>query len=167
KNIQPVEQKISNTTLHVSFTTDPKFHNLPITGINWYSAKAYCDWAGYQLPTEAQWEKAARGTDARIYPWGSTTLAKYNDGKGDYPVDAFEKSDFSPYGLINMFGFPIEYCRDYYDPDAYKKLKNDNPINNSGTLVVGRCGAISNRITDRIPVNPSEIRNDFTFRVVM
>ncbi|MFN6991429.1 MAG: SUMF1/EgtB/PvdO family nonheme iron enzyme [Fervidobacterium sp.] len=167
KNIQPVELKIANTNLRVSYTTDPKFYNFPITGINWHSAKAYCDWAGYQLPTEAQWEKAARGTDGRIYPWGNTTPTKYNDGKNEYPVDTFEKFDSSPYGVINMYGLPAEYCLDYYDADAYKKLKSDNPINTSGTLVVGRCGALSNRITDRIPVNPLEIRNDFTFRVVM
>lgn len=167
KNINPIEMTFLDTKVRVSFTTDSKFFNLPITGINWLSAKAYCDWAGYQLPTEAQWEKAARGIDGRIYPWGNTKPSRYNDGKVDYEVKAFEVVDVSPYGVVNMFGFPVEYCRDYYDQDAYKKLPTENPVNSSGSLVVGRIGAISNRITDRIPVNPSEIRNDFTFRVVI
>lgn len=165
--ITPVELTFLDTKVRVSLTADSKFLNLPITGINWLSAKAYCDWAGYQLPTEAQWEKAARGTDGRMYPWGNAKPTKYNDGKADYDVKAFESIDISPYGVVNMFGLPIEYCRDYYDQDAYKKLPSENPLSASGTLVIGRTGALTGRITDRIPVNPSEIRNDFTFRVVI
>ncbi|MCX7653180.1 MAG: SUMF1/EgtB/PvdO family nonheme iron enzyme [Fervidobacterium sp.] len=167
KGITPVEQTYLGTKIRVSFSADNGSLSFPITGINWVSAKAYCEWAGYQLPTEAQWEKAARGVDGRMYPWGNSKPTKYNDGKLDYDVKAFEATDISPYGVVNMFGLPIEYCQDYYDPNAYKKLPAENPVNLSGNLVVGRTGAILNRITDRISVNPSEIRNDFTFRVVV
>lgn len=167
KNITPVTIDFLGSKFTVGYTANKSSYDFPITNINWISAKAYCDWAGYKLPTEAQWEKAARGTDGRIYPWGNGKATKFNDGKKEYSVKAFEDVDVSPYGVVNMFGYPIEYCMDYYSKDAYKNLPNENPINTSGTLVVGRVGAIANRITDRVPVSPSEARSDFTFRVVV
>jgi formylglycine-generating enzyme required for sulfatase activity len=166
-NILPVQINFLGSQFNVSYKAQSDVLNLPITGISWNSAKAYCDWAGYQLPTEAQWEKAARGTDGRMYPWGNTFQNKYNDGKKNYDVKAFETTDVSPYGVVNMYGYPVEYCRDFYDKDAYKKLPAENPVSTSGNLVVGRVGALSGRITDKIAVAPSEIRNDFTFRVVI
>ncbi len=167
KQINPVEIDFLGQKVRVSYSAPGDLLNVPITGINYASAKAYCDWAGYQLPTEAQWEKAARGTDGRRYPWGNESQTKYNDGRRDYPVDEFENVDISPYGVVNTYGYPIELCRDYYAKDAYKKLPKENPLNTTGTYVVGRAGAVAGRITDRIPLTPSESRNDVTFRVVM
>ncbi|WP_448378451.1 SUMF1/EgtB/PvdO family nonheme iron enzyme [Fervidobacterium sp.] len=167
KQINPVEIDFLGQKVRVSYSAPATLLNVPITGINYASAKAYCDWAGYQLPTEAQWEKAARGTDGRRYPWGNESQTKYNDGRKDYPVDEFESVDISPYGVVNTYGYPIELCRDYYAKDAYKKLPKENPLNTTGTYVVGRAGALAGRITDRIPLAPSEVRNDVTFRVVM
>lgn len=167
-HITMVEVNFLNTKLVGGYTVAENFYSVPITGINWNSAKEYCNWAGYQLPTEAQWEKAARGKDGRIYPWGNEMIATgFNDGKKEYTIYDFEKTDVSPYGVVNMYGLPIEFCRDYYDKSAYKKLSTDNPLNTSGSLVVGRTGAIAGRITDRISVDPKEKRNDFTFRVVI
>lgn len=167
-HINTVEIEFLKTKLIAGYTADEKFYNIPITGINWNSAKEYCNWAGYQLPTEAQWEKAARGKDDRMYPWGNDMVSvSFNDGKKEYSIYDFEKVDVSPYGVVNMYGLPIEFCRDYYDKSAYKKLPADNPFNASGTLVVGRSGAVTGRITDRISVDPKEKRNDFTFRVVI
>jgi len=167
-HIDTVEIQFLKTKLIAGYTADEKFYNIPITGINWNSAKEYCNWAGYQLPTEAQWEKAARGKDGRMYPWGNEILSGgFNDGKKEYSVYSFEKTDVSPYGVVNMYGLPMEFCRDYYDKSAYKKLPAENPFNASGTLVVGRSGAVAGRITDRISVDPKEKRNDFTFRVVI
>ncbi|WP_448375678.1 SUMF1/EgtB/PvdO family nonheme iron enzyme [Fervidobacterium sp.] len=168
KQVTPIEIDFLNQKIRVSYSTSSSMYNYPITGINYNSAKAYCEWAGYQLPTEAQWEKAARGTDGRMYPWGNTKPIRYNDGKKDYDVKAFEDTDVSPYGVVNMFGLPIELCRDYFDKEAYKKLPRENPLNStSGANVVGRTGVISGRITDRIPISASETRNDVTFRVVL
>jgi len=167
KQINPVEIDFLGQKVRASYSAPANLLNVPITGINYASAKAYCNWAGYQLPTEAQWEKAARGTDGRRYPWGNESQTKYNDGRKDYPVDEFENVDISPYGVVNTYGYPIELCRDYYAKDAYKKLPKENPLNTTGTYVVGRAGVLAGRITDRIPLTPSEPRNDVTFRVVM
>ncbi|MGB9795880.1 SUMF1/EgtB/PvdO family nonheme iron enzyme [Fervidobacterium gondwanense] len=165
--ITPVEIDFLGSKMRAGFTSMSSAYNFPITGINYLSAKAFCEWAGYQLPTEAQWEKAARGIDGRRYPSGSSKPEKYNDGKKDYSVNEFSNSDISPYGVVNMYGLPLEFCRDYYDKDAYKRLSSENPVNLSGQYVVARGGVLSDRITDRIVVSPSEARNDITFRVVI
>ncbi len=168
KQITPVEIDFLKQKIRVGYTTSSTTQNYPITGINYESAKAYCEWAGYSLPTEAQWEKAARGTDGRIYPWGNAKSVKYNDGQKDYNVTTFQDTDVSPYGVVNMYGYPIEICIDYYDKDAYKKLPNKDPVNTTpGTSIVARTGVLSGRITDRIAIPVSETRNDLTFRVVL
>lgn len=166
-DISPVELDIAGQKFRVSFASSIWRLDAPITGINWLSANAFCEWAGYQLPTEAQWEKAARGTDGRRYPWGNDYQQRYNDGAGQYTVYDFQDADVSPFGVVNMYGYPAEFCRDFYDREAYKKLPAQEPYNASGRLMVARLGARAGRITDRIAVNPNEELRDFTFRVVI
>ena len=111
----------------IAFGADYDQH--PVFGVTWYQAETYCDWVEGRLPSEAEWEKAARGEHGNKYPWGneapSARLLNFKNTKGTMPVGSFPEGA-SPYGALDMAGNVQEWVYDWY-AETYDAEQTKNP----------------------------------------
>lgn len=114
-----------------SYFNNAEFNDYPVVNVTWEAARQYCEWAGRRLPTEAEWEYAARGNTINTYPWGEETpdetranfnyLNKDTSQVGSYPAGA------SPFGALDMAGNVFEWTNDFYGAQYYASSPASNP----------------------------------------
>ena len=136
-----------------AYWDDPRLNKpiQPVVGVNWFDAKKYCEYRGKRLPTEAEWERAARGPNGLRYPWGNEfDRRKANFGQNreaPLPVDSMPEGA-SPHGIHHMAGNVFEWVQDWYDPNFYQKTPH--PANTQGPLKpiwIGGTGTYVDRLT--------------------
>ena len=140
---QPPASAASYT--HTPYYGNPEFDTYPVVYVSWSQAQAYCQWAGRRLPTEAEWEKSARGTDGRTYPWGNAVPeSKYLNFRGEFgdmsAVGSYP-AGVSPYGALDMAGNVIEWVASLHLAYPYEAVDGRENMDTPNGRFVIRGGA--------------------------
>lgn len=177
------EPYYQHSATQTDYYTDPDYADFPRVAVSWFEASDYCEWAGGRLPTEAEWVRAARGDDRRVFPWGDedpdcnkANMLDENTGKvcvGDTaPVGSYPEGA-SPFGVMDLAGNAWEWTADWYNWKYYSISPEINPQGpeQGGTKVVHGGGFDYGwkhlRIAYTTDHDPKEHKIGFGFRCVM
>jgi formylglycine-generating enzyme required for sulfatase activity len=157
---------VENAATDIHFN-DPAYADHPVVYVKWEWAAANCQWAGRRLPSEAEWEKAARGTDERKYPWGNeppnAARLNFNDLVGDTSVVGSYPAGVSPYGILDLAGNVREWVADWFSAQYYLNSPFKNPLGpakgqfkvlRGGSFKDGYAGVLATTRFSHIPGSP-------------